>query len=129
MGGWHVRAELEEPFEYNKLADLRQEAGDDEDRLRIDAKYRWAGHVFLTNILFNEKHWLDDKGVLRHYVEKEVSLNEVVVRRKIEIPIGNWIADYGADLAKIKIDKVAISIVGEEVHTDNAMLYVEGPAT
>jgi hypothetical protein len=32
-GGWHVRAELEEPFEYNKLADLRQEAGDDEDRL------------------------------------------------------------------------------------------------
>jgi hypothetical protein len=128
-GGWHVRAELSEPMEYKKLADLRQEAGDDEDRLRIDAKYKWVDHVFLTNILFNEKHWYDDEGILRHYVEKEVPLSEVVIRRKIEIPVGNWVADYGVyDLAKTRIDRIAI-FIGEEVYTDNAVLYVEGPAT
>lgn len=125
-GGWHVRAELSEPMDYNKLADLRQEAGDDGDRLRIDAKYESAGQMFLTNILFNEKHWFDEKGVLRHYVEKEVPLSDVIVRRKIEIPIGNWVAD--STLAKTRVDKVTI-FIGDEAYTDNAVLVVEGPAT
>jgi hypothetical protein len=127
-GGWHVRAELREPVEYNKLADLRQEAGDDDDRLRIDAKYKWAGHVFLTNILFNEKCWFDDKNALKCYVEREIPLSEVIIRRKIEIPVGNWVADYDYN-AKIKIDDKVAIFIGEEVYIDNAVLYVEGPAT
>ncbi|MEM1521330.1 MAG: KH domain-containing protein [Candidatus Korarchaeum sp.] len=73
--GYHIRAPLRKPASFDELLKIREELGDDYDRRHIDKIYHNAGLDFLTNFLFNEKHWFE--GKLVSYTERELSKEEV----------------------------------------------------
>ena len=57
--GYHFRAPLPRKVSLEELLELRYKYKDDILRWRIDKAYAEAGLGFLTNFLFNEKHWLE----------------------------------------------------------------------
>ncbi|MEM1690829.1 MAG: KH domain-containing protein [Thermofilaceae archaeon] len=83
--GFHVRARLPEPRPLREILELRRELGDDSMRLRIDEAYLDHGLGFVTNLLFNEKHWRDyyPGGSLQRTVEVEVDPERITVEFKL----------------------------------------------
>ena len=82
--GFHVRARLPEPRPLREILELRRELWDDSFRVRIDEAYLGSGLGFLTNLLFNEKHWRDTPGgSLQRTVEVEVDPERITVEFKL----------------------------------------------
>ncbi|MEM0192723.1 MAG: KH domain-containing protein, partial [Candidatus Korarchaeum sp.] len=73
--GYHIRAHLKKPASFDELIKIRWRFDDDSDRTCIDWSYHNVGLDFLTNFLFNEKHWFE--GKLVSYTERELSKEEV----------------------------------------------------
>jgi hypothetical protein len=81
-GGYHIRARLENPVDFEKLVELREKAYDDAERVSIDRAYHEHGLTFLTNFLFNEKCVFKDKDKYSCFEEREVLLEDVVIARE-----------------------------------------------
>ena len=111
-GGYHIRAKLDREYSFDELMDLRFKA-DDYERRHIDMLYHRAGLDFLTNFLFNEKHWKDLRE-MKSYREEEVSPKDLVVQREIEL--------------KIRVPKTYRVINGVEVFIEERKMRLRGKA-
>jgi hypothetical protein len=80
-GGYHIRARLKNPVDFEKLVELRVKAYDDAERVYIDRAYHEHGLTFLTNLLFNEK-CVFENGKPICFEEREVLLESIIIARE-----------------------------------------------
>ncbi|MEM2502370.1 MAG: KH domain-containing protein, partial [Acidilobaceae archaeon] len=75
--GYHVRALLPRTLSLEEIIEMRKRLGDDEMRIIIDKIYIDKNMAFLTNLLFNEKCWVDGNE-MRCSAETETSLDNII---------------------------------------------------
>ena len=102
--GYHVKAKLPEPMDLMELLKLRERLHDDARRIDFDRRYLEAGLAFLTNMLFNERYWYNEK-----LWSGEVEINPEQLKKKIPPRT----AKISLRLPKIQIGDVLID--GNEI--------------
>ncbi len=86
--GYHVRAELPSPLPLEEILNIRRKLGEDSARVSVDKAYMEKGLGFLTNLLFNEKCWIEGSEI-KCYEEKEIDTSSITTIRAetISIPL------------------------------------------
>jgi len=105
--GYHLRAGLPSKLDFDEIIRMRRRGFDDFSRIRIDEIYHENGLTFLTNLLFNEKYWIENGG-LKHYVEEKIDVKDVVATRS------GYVSIKLPELV-IQLPKGSISIKGDRV--------------
>ncbi|MEM0478778.1 MAG: KH domain-containing protein [Pyrobaculum sp.] len=117
--GYHVRAKLPKATPLSEIFKIRGKYLDDSYRMRIDYSYTNAGLGYLTNLLFNEKCWLDESGKMECYTEREIDVRELTTTRE-------KFFEYRLPPTKFTTEKGEIEIVEFETERSNSLIRFRG---